>query len=514
MTIRIIGLDILPFVDGEKKMDLTMSDKYLVEAYYKRLATVLACFMTAFSLMACTNTPGQQELISPSMGATEAVVLAQVTEIPSRDETPTLDVIEMTSTPSHTPRPSRTQKPPSPSVTPLVPTPTVSATPIDTVVLASTLTQTMTQGPLLAFIQYEESLPNSVHLVDVGVNSDWHLQFDNGQPIHVSWSIDGCQLYVTLRRSFGVELIRTDLQGSSYETILHYFKDDPTRAPGVFHDNWAVSPSGEQIAYMIFSGEQYYSTSEFQDMQVANVDNTPGTFELTTHGGVLGFAWSPDGEYLAYSDYDTTGVRQLYHVKAAGTEKTQLTSFTEKGAPVGEPMGNYIGRPVWSPDGSKIAVETKVTNSDGTATSALWIISTQDNGQLQVMIEPQLDDYAIMGWSEDSSVLSVYGDNGHEKTLYWLDGTTGNILSRFESGLVPGSEVVLVATVEGTQSWLGTDQEGIVYLYDTTSETLSRMEMLRWPTGQQVIELGLNQRGEAIPGAMVGWATTPESNCP
>ena len=105
-----------------------------------------------------------------------------------------------------------------------------------------------------------------------------------------------------------------------------------------------LSPTGEWLVGVVWSGEQYYNSAEFQDLEVIAIDGTQEPIRLTERGGASGFeaAWSPDGTSLAYSDYDEEGIAQPYRSTPDGSDKRRLTQFTTQGL--------KIGVIKWSPD--------------------------------------------------------------------------------------------------------------------------------------------------------------------
>jgi hypothetical protein len=119
-----------------------------------------------------------------------------------------------------------------------------------------------------------------------------------------------------------------------------------------------------------------------------------------------------------------------------------------------------------------------------------------------------------MGWSSDGLVLAVYSVNTDENAIdtmiSWIDRTTGSVVDELESGLVPNSEIELLAAVEGTRKWLGRDQDGYVYLYDSEAQVLTTLQELNWPGSRIVMDLGRVAGGEVVtPGQIIDWSFLP-----
>ena len=168
----------------------------------------------------------------------------------------------------------------------------------------------------------------------------------NNTPLSVAWGNEDCELLVKVTTGEDIRLLGIDLSGV---VIEEYFVGGHRN-----ETEWmawpSLSPSKQWVAYVVWSGEFYYSGAEFQDIEVIPVNGGGVPIRLTQRGGSLG-EWCilvpPDGRYLAYSDYDDYGVNQLYYSTFDGTEKHQLTEFTEP--------GDRVGPVEWSQDGQTIA---------------------------------------------------------------------------------------------------------------------------------------------------------------
>jgi len=99
------------------------------------------------------------------------------------------------------------------------------------------------------------------------------------------------------------------------------------------------------------------------ELFVMNADGTDA--RQIGQSGIYDFDWSPDGSKLVYSLFSN----ELWTIRPDGSEETQLTA-TSSGPASSE------ARPVWSPDGTKIAFESGdhlyLMNADGTGVSTLF----------------------------------------------------------------------------------------------------------------------------------------------
>jgi TolB protein len=97
---------------------------------------------------------------------------------------------------------------------------------------------------------------------------------------------------------------------------------------------------------------------------VMDADGTNRT-RISDATSYSGLTWSPDGKRLAFSTGDGVGGdAHIYVMDADGSDKTRISSNP------GSKFEAYVGPPVWSPDGEKVAFDRgvgKVTRSASAA---------------------------------------------------------------------------------------------------------------------------------------------------
>ena len=164
---------------------------------------------------------------------------------------------------------------------------------------------------------------------------------------------------------------------------------------------FAFSPDGEKIAY------HYYNSSTYPTRNSIYIMNSDGINKaelVSLEGYIEHLSWSPDSKKITYSR------GSIFIIDSDGTNKIKIAE--------GE-------NPVWSPDGKKIAY------SDG---SSLWVMNP-DGTEKTIIVESGFYE-SIFSWSPDSEKI-VYGKKyGEDKTIYIVNAD-GSGLTKLAYGTYP-----------------------------------------------------------------------------
>jgi Tol biopolymer transport system component len=176
-----------------------------------------------------------------------------------------------------------------------------------------------------------------------------------------------------------------------------------------FEESPAQSPDGTQVAWV----ERTEAGSEPR-LVVADADGSSPRTVATGVGSTL--TWSPDGDLLAF------GVgNELHVVEPDGTGERTLVDLPA----VGEAEEPSVGRPVWSPDGARIAfVEVGPFSFDGNGPFYVSIVDADGTDRRRVST---FDGGTAYAWSPDGRRL-LFHDEGTYRILDVATGTSTPLL--------------------------------------------------------------------------------------
>jgi Tol biopolymer transport system component len=166
-----------------------------------------------------------------------------------------------------------------------------------------------------------------------------------------------------------------------------------------------------------------------------------GVVQLTSGAGFDGFpAYSPEGTKIAYYHGQGGGVGEraidlaIYVMNADGSDQTGIADF----------QANTMGRPVWSPDSSRLAFDLYFWNQ----TWDIYVVNVDGSGLADVANDPDRDENNPV-WSPDGTTIAFQAsyivggvDNTGTFDIYMMDPDGTNQLAvTHDLGTSGGSDV-------------------------------------------------------------------------
>ena len=211
------------------------------------------------------------------------------------------------------------------------------------------------------------------------------------QNVSPSVSPDGSLVaFLSEKDLFGIDLFVADARtGEIQRKLVSANADQHFDALRFIDSAGDWSPDGTQFVFVVFADGD-------NELAIVNVENgdVERKIKLDGIGAITSPAWSPDGQYIAFSGLDG-GVSDIYTWDVVSGALTQLTD--DKHADL---------QPTWSPDGSTIAFA-----SDRGA------ITDFEN---LVYSKPQISFLDVA--SRQVTTLSVFGEVKHINPQYAPDG--------------------------------------------------------------------------------------------
>ena len=124
--------------------------------------------------------------------------------------------------------------------------------------------------------------------------------------------------------------------------------------------------------------------------------------------------WSPDGTKIAFTSY-RAGSYEIYGMNADGAGVTRLTNI------------NTSGIPVWAPDGSKIAFAFERYEPDAAPVEEIYVMNADGSGLHNVTNNPARD--ARLAWSPDGTEIAFDSDRDGNAEIYVMNADGSGLLN-------------------------------------------------------------------------------------
>jgi len=199
-------------------------------------------------------------------------------------------------------------------------------------------------------------------------------------------SYDGTQITWYGGVAHQAQIYVSDINGDNIHTIT---------SDGYNNVSPAFSPDDQEIAFIRY----------FANCSLYVMPSTGGSAQHLATGG-LGFPhWSPSGDKITYTDWDSGWTADIYVINADGTNNTLIAASP----------GYKNLRSMWSPDGSKIAY---MSDKDGTGD--VWIMDPDGNNEYNLFTGTDWLSYHedALSWSPDGQYMVVQSDRSGNWDLW------------------------------------------------------------------------------------------------
>lgn len=419
---------------------------------YARFVLILWIMALSVTFASCTTLPETIENDTGNEIPTEAVGQSVIL-------TPTIQASEIP-----LPTPSPTIKSTLIASTTLQPTKTTAPNPA--------MSQSISlEGPLIGYSAQHLDGTNAILILDLSTETFRIVKNElTHDVLDIKWQENGCQLEGWFGDLF-------DLKGNIISSPSRTIKWDilaPQDNSRTF--STLLSPNGTWLAYNIAHGKVLESDmvaeAEFNDIGIINLANPEDPIFVTSSGRAGRYAWSPDSQWLSFSDEDENGITQLYRFSPSNHESKEQLTFREENL--------RVGHQVWSPDGNYIATSIR-KGVEESERGHLEIIDLQDLSRTEII--PDTDNFSgvrsrQVWWSSESDKI-MFSGRGVQDTytqIYWADVKTGEILDSFMNDEAPWETNFNVYPVGGLDTVLLRGPE--YYLLERATKTLTPLSVM------------------------------------
>jgi hypothetical protein len=234
------------------------------------------------------------------------------------------------------------------------------------------------------------NIGHDIFLIDIETGIKKQL-LDRNYPTFMSWENNGCNFLIHNDSQNVLDIV--DLDGAWKETVFST-TDLEIIDPDAYIFDVFLSPDQNWIWYWHVSGNPDNERGpeyryEIQEIFTISRDLEQGPYRISANGGGWEASWSPDSEYIAFSDLDENGALQIFIATKEGKLKKQITNFNDNAGEIA-----YIE---WSPDGDSLAIVFYYGEF------ATTIVELENNSVLY-----QQENARFLWWIDNSNVFIRY----------------------------------------------------------------------------------------------------------
>jgi Tol biopolymer transport system component/DNA-binding winged helix-turn-helix (wHTH) protein len=270
-------------------------------------------------------------------------------------------------------------------------------------------------GRMLAFIRSSSQATTDIYLLPTTGGEPRRLTFDNSSILGFAWKADSREIVFASRRESSIyNLWRIPITGGAPERL-------PTIGQNVISP--AISHQGDRLSYTQTLDDQNIWRLEINSMG----RGTAPTNLIASTLGDNGPDYSPDGQKIVFASTRSGGFG-IWVCDFNGDNPRQLI---DRGP-------NLTGTPRWSPDGRRVAFDSRSNESGREGNADIYVITAEGGQPRNLTLDPSED--VAPSWSRDGKWIYFGSTRSGSMQIWKVPADGGAALRVTQEGGFEGFE--------------------------------------------------------------------------